>query len=122
MVRVPLDPLELGEQLQTLSLLDLGEDGLHKVLVLHGFSGRGLPTVFAPVDVPRRDAVDGVFAIGDDLAIAISGHNLQCAEDGGKFGSLVGLSRAGEGFGDVSVPISVASFSVFFWYRFDSGF
>ena len=120
MVRVPLDPFEFGEHLQRLPLLDLGEDGLYKILVLHGFPSGGLPAVFAPVDVPQRDAVNGIFAIGDDLAVAISGHNLQCSEDSSKLGSLVGLPRAGKGFGDVSMPISVASFSVF--RRFDSGF
>ena len=120
MMRVPLDPLEFGQHLQRLPLLDFTKEVLHKVLVLHGFPGRGLPPVLSPVDVPRRDAVDGIFAIGDDLAIAITGHNLQCSEDGSQLGSLIGLSGAGEGFGDVSMPMSIASFSVF--YRFDSGF
>jgi len=40
-------------------------------------------------------------AVGDDLAVAVQGDDVQGARDGGEFGALVGLASAGEGFGEV---------------------
>ena len=98
-----LDPLKNRLYTQRLPLLNLCEDILDQIFILDRFTGRCLPAVPLPVDVPDRHAVNGVPAVGDDTDVSGFGHYFEGAEDGGEFGSLIGLARAGEGFGEVSV-------------------
>jgi len=99
---MPLDPLKLRPGAYIPPLLNLRKHILHQILVLDRLPRGVLPPVTAPVDAPRGDAVDGVLAVGDDLAVAVQGDDVQGARDGGEFGALVGLARAGESFGEVS--------------------
>ncbi len=98
---MPLNPLELRPGAHVPPLLNLRQHTLHQILILHRLPRCVLPPVAAPIDAPRGDAVDGVLAVGDDLAVAVQGDDVQGARDGGEFGALVGLASAGEGFGEV---------------------
>jgi len=93
--RMPLNPFELRPGAHVPPLLNLRQHNLHQILVLHWLPRCVLPPVAAPVDAPRGDAVDGVLAVGDDLAVAVQGDDVQGARDGGEFGALVGLACAG---------------------------
>ncbi len=101
------NPLELRPSAHVPPLLNLRQHTLHQILILHRLPRCVLPPVAAPIDAPRGDAVDGVLAVGDDLAVAVQGDDVQGARDGGEFGALVGLASAGEGFGEVSGAGSV---------------
>ena len=100
---MPLDPLKPRLHPQPIPLLNLPHHTLHQIPILH-FPARGRPPViFPPVDVPGCDAVDGVFAVGEDVQGAVSWGEFEGAEQGGELGALVGLAGGGrEGFGEVS--------------------
>lgn len=97
-----LDPLKRRLDLQQIAFLDLGQDGLDQVFVLDRLARRVFPSVLAPVDVPHRQAVDRVAAVGDDAHVAVAGHDLERSENGRELCALVGLSDSWQGFGDVS--------------------
>lgn len=111
------DPLKNRLDAQRLPLLNLCEDILDQIFILDSFTGRCLPAVLSPVDVPDRHAVDGVPAVGDDANVAVFGYDFEGAEDGREFGSLICLPGAGEGFGEVSVWLVSALVNV--WTSFE---
>lgn len=68
------------------------DDGLDDVAVLDRLAVRGPPAVRFPLIAPISHAFDAVFAVGEDLDVAVDGCNVECTLDGGQLGTLVGLA------------------------------
>ncbi len=77
MVGMPFDPFEERLDAQSIALLDFGQNVLDNVFVLDRLPGRRLPPVPTPVDVPYRNTIDRILAVGDDREVPIARGNFQ---------------------------------------------
>lgn len=83
MIRMSLNPLKTRLNPQSVPLLNLTKHILHNILILHRLSSRRLPPIPPPIHEPIRNAIDGVFGVGDDDDAAVAGGDLESAQDGG---------------------------------------
>lgn len=83
MIRMSLNPLKPRPHAQPLPLLNLPHHILNDILILHRFPRSRFPSVASPVLKPGCDAVDGVFAVGYDDDVAVTGDDFEGAGDGG---------------------------------------
>ena len=97
-----LKPFKLSLNLQLVTLLDLCQNGLYNILVLHRFSGRGLPPIFSPVDEPQRNAINSIATIRCYNHISISRGNFKSSQNSSELSTLVCLPCSWQSFGDVS--------------------
>ena len=98
-----LDPLKIGINLQSVSLLNFGENVFNDVFIFYCFASRCLPAVLAPINIPCGDTINGISAIGDDYSVTIPGGNFECSRDRREFGALVGLPGSWQGFRNIPV-------------------
>ena len=80
---MPLDPLKTSPHPDPLPLLNFPHHILNDILILDRLARSRFPSVAPPVLIPRRYAVDGVFAIGYDDDVPVSWKDFQGAGDGG---------------------------------------
>ena len=78
---MPFDPLKVRPCLELLPFLSFREDVFDQVLVLHRFPRRRPPSIFPPVDVPIRNAVDGIFTVRDNAGVSITRNDFQSSQD-----------------------------------------
>ncbi len=102
LIRVPFDPFEKRLNHQWITFLDFCKNILHKIFIFDRLPCRSPPPILAPIDVPRRDAVNGIPTIGDDANIPMSGHYLKRSQYRSKLRPLVGLSRSRQGLRNIS--------------------
>ena len=69
---MPLDPFEICLNMQPVSLLYLHKNVLNDILVLYRFAGRRLPSIFTPIDIPGRDTINRISAVGNNYDVSIS--------------------------------------------------
>lgn len=88
---MPLDPFKIRLNSQLVSLLYLYKNILNNILVLYCFASGCLPSIPAPIDIPCRDTINGISAVGDDYNVSISGDDFERSQDCSELSTLVGL-------------------------------
>lgn len=88
---MPLNPFKTCLSLQLIPLVYFQKNVLNDVLVLHRFAGRCLPSISAPVNIPRGDAVNGISAVGDDYDVSIPWDDLERSQDCSELSTLICL-------------------------------
>ena len=78
-----LNPLKTSPHAHPLPLLNLPHHILNDIFILNRLARSRFPSVASPVLIPRRYAVDGVFAVGYDDDVAVSWYDFEGAGDGG---------------------------------------
>jgi len=74
-----LNPFKIRLHLVAVPLLNLTQHILNDILVFDRLPSRRLPSIAPPIYVPGGDAVDGIFAVGDDDDVAVRGGNFKGA-------------------------------------------
>ncbi len=92
-------PLELRPDQQAFSLINLVDNGIDQVLVLHRLLVGVEPSVSPPIREPFSDTLDGVVAVRIDCDVSISWRNINGTLDCGELSTLIGLTRSDDCFG-----------------------
>lgn len=89
---MPAQPLEMGVGSEDLTLVHLSQDGLDEVSILDRPPIGAGPVIPSPVVAPLRHTVDRIRAVGEDPYLLVPWRNVQCPDDRGQFGAIVGLA------------------------------